>query len=337
MLYIRTDMNRQIASGHLMRCLTIAKELKKRGEDVTFLLADEEAYAFVSEQGFPCHVLGTNWSDCESELKVLKPYLREVGAEILLVDSYFVTPNYFRELKSFVKTAYIDDLNRSKYDLDLLICYAPYYRKFRLEEQYPASTRLLLGPSFFPLRESFLHLGEKRISRQVEKVLLLSGGTDGGVLEYFTDILLAQGIHSLDIVCGILSDSYAVLCDKYASVPGVRVFRAKKEIAHLMSTADLAITAGGTTLYELCACGTPSISYVFADNQRDNVRAFEEMGLIPCAGDIRIDNIAERTKDILLNFGYEQRKERSVRMRSLFDGRGAARIADELLHFAEHS
>ena len=57
MLYIRTDMNRQIASGHLMRCLTIAKELKKRGEDVTFLLADEEAYALVSEQGFPCHVL----------------------------------------------------------------------------------------------------------------------------------------------------------------------------------------------------------------------------------------------------------------------------------------
>ena len=63
-----------------------------------------------------------------------------------------------------------------------------------------------------------------------------------------------------------------------------------------MKKADIAISAGGTTLYELCACGTPTISYSFADNQLDNVEQFQKDELIDYAGDVRKTNIFENVK-----------------------------------------
>ena len=59
-----------------------------------------------------------------------------------------------------------------------------------------------------------------------------------------------------------------------------------------MKKVDVAISAGGTTLYELCACGTPTISYSFADNQLNNVKQFDEDGIIPYAGDVRYEDIS---------------------------------------------
>ena len=63
------------------------------------------------------------------------------------------------------------------------------------------------------------------------------------------------------------------------------------DMAALMSTCDLAFSAGGTTLYELCAVGVPSVSFSMADNQLPGVKAFDDANLIPWAGDIRDNEI----------------------------------------------
>ncbi len=98
-----------------------------------------------------------------------------------------------------------------------------------------------------------------------------------------------------------------------------------------MREADLAISAGGTTLYELCACGTPSISYSVADNQFGNVRAFDREGLISCAGDIRSGTVPEMLGKLIAAFDRNERSARSERMRHVVDGRGADRIAEALI------
>ena len=100
--------------------------------------------------------------------------------------------------------------------------------------------------------------------------------------------------------------------------------------------ADVAVSAGGTTLYELCACGTPTITYSCADNQLNNVLQFQEDGLMAYAGDIRNTNIFKKTEALLkrLDDSYQLRKECSEKMQGLVDGNGSIRIAEELIKFS---
>ena len=105
-----------------------------------------------------------------------------------------------------------------------------------------------------------------------------------------------------------------------------------------MEEADLAVSAGGTTLYELAAMGVPTITYSFADNQLRNVYQFMEDDLMDYAGDGREEkNIVKETdisvEERILKFYHlydrdrEMRKERSRRLQQMIDGKGAERIA----------
>ena len=50
MFYIRADGNEKIGMGHIMRCLTVADALRKQGEEVLFLTADEKPVKFIEER-----------------------------------------------------------------------------------------------------------------------------------------------------------------------------------------------------------------------------------------------------------------------------------------------
>ena len=99
-----------------------------------------------------------------------------------------------------------------------------------------------------------------------------------------------------------------------------------------MRLADIVVSAGGTTLYELCACGTPTISYAFADNQLNNVEKFDEDGIIRYAGDARYTDIVPAVKKLLTKYdSREYRQELSTRMQDVVDGKGAERIVRALI------
>ena len=98
---------------------------------------------------------------------------------------------------------------------------------------------------------------------------------------------------------------------------------------------DIAITAGGTTLYELCATGVPSIAFTMADNQVDFTKSFHEHEAICYVGDARSDNalarnLAARLFSILPDKALRTRL--SANARKLVDGRGAERIADAIIN-----
>lgn len=170
---IRCDANSIIASGHMMRCLTIAKELVRLGESVTFFVADNESKslydAYVDDLGASIDVvvLGTNWQDMEVELEVLIPELRKRNIDRLLVDSYKVTVPYFERLKEICPVVYLDDLNEDTYPVDMLINYSGYYKSLGYEEAYKNTcghqgqpSKLLLGLQYAPLREQFYHYSD---------------------------------------------------------------------------------------------------------------------------------------------------------------------------------
>ena len=189
MLYIRTNMNSTIATGHVMRCLSIADAAKELGEEVTFILSDTQAVSYISEKGCQTIILNRDWNDLESELSILKSVILKNQISSILVDSYEVTEGYLRELSKLTKVIYIDDLNRFIYPVNMLICYANYFEKFEYPQNY-VNTKLCLGTMYMPLRKVFANIPKKQIKEKTENLLLLSGGND----EYHTLLSILEAI-----------------------------------------------------------------------------------------------------------------------------------------------
>lgn len=342
MLYIRTDMNSVIASGHVMRCLSIADAAKELGEKVIFILADEQAVSLVEKRGHETLVLHTKWDDMESELPVLNNIIVEREIASILIDSYRVTEEYLKKLSKVTGIIYLDDLNAFHYDVDAIICYANYWEKFKYSSNYP-DVKLYLGPQYMPLRKEFQNIEDKVIREKVETLLLMSGGNDekhilAGVLEEIDTV----AFRNITVICGRYYEGYEQLVNKYKNCENICIYQAVTDMEKYMQEADLAVSAGGTTLYELCACGTPTISFSLADNQFDNVKKFAEDDIIDYAGDVRYDNVIENVTKMIVEYkdDKELRQERSRKMRSIVDGKGARRIAEawmKLIHGASLS
>ena len=140
-ILIYTDGNTDIATGHLMRCLSVACALRELGGRAEFAVSDEAsadllASFFPKGNGFPVHILHADYRKPETALKALTQLLTRGPApspasdgpeqksfSALLIDSYFVTQDFLEALRSMVKTAYIDDLYAFDYPADLVINY----------------------------------------------------------------------------------------------------------------------------------------------------------------------------------------------------------------------
>lgn len=326
-------MNDTIATGHVMRCLAIADAAKSLGEDTTFILADEQAVKILDERGYSYIILHTPWNHMETELPVLQKVIKEKKIKRLLVDSYQVTEIYLKTLREILQVLYIDDLNAFRYPVDGVICYANYWEKFHYKENYQ-EVKLYLGTKYAPLRKVFSNCEKKEMKSQVENVLILSGGTDRyDILNQMLKKIDSKKYQQIDVICGIYYLKYNELKEQYSKMENIYFHHAVYNIEEYMKKADVVISAGGTTLYELCACGTPTISYALADNQLENVKKFAEDGIIDYAGDVRIDNVVENIETLLEKYHYnvELRREKSRRMQQLVDGRGALRIAKVMM------
>lgn len=333
MLYIRVDMNRIIATGHIMRCLAIANAAKRLGEDVTFILADGQAVELLEQHGHRTIIMNTQWNDMESELPVLNRLIEKHKIERILIDSYQITEKYLKILSAMVQTYYIDDLNAFLYPVNNIICYANYWEKFKYAERYQ-KTGLLLGTKYVPLRQEFCECGKKDISIRVKNLLLLSGGTDKyGIFHQILNRLNLDEYSQINVICGRFDMQYEKLKELESFYGNVKIYRSVVDIEKFMKEADIVISAGGITLYELCAVGTPSISYSIADNQLDNVKKFQDDGIIDYAGDVRKDDVAGNIERYLQLYNSNQklRQERSKEMQKLVDGKGALRIAKVLI------
>lgn len=330
------DMNQTIATGHVMRCLSIAEAARDNGVDAVFILADIQAEELIQSKQFRTIVLNSTWNDLEKELPNLLDLIAKENIETLLVDSYYVTEKYLATLNLVTSVAYIDDLNSFHYPVDTLIAYANYWKKMNYEENYP-DTKLLLGCSYVPLRKEFQNLPPKLIRANVENLLILTGGSDNlGISENILDHLRLGQYRNINVICGRYFEQFDYLKAKYSSCKNVHLHKAVDNIIDYMLDADVAISAGGTTLYELCATGTPTITYSFADNQLDNVRQFAEDGIMRYAGDIRYDKVYENMQTVVESYQEKSyRNQISTQMKKLIDGQGAARVINQLFQVNE--
>lgn len=336
-LMIRVDTNNFIATGHVMRCLSIADAAVSAGCQVLFVSADDNGKDIVRSRGFNYLSLDTVWNEMEKEIDKLYGEIYTFNPDFILVDSYYVTEKYLGQLKKACKVAYIDDLNSFIYPCDILICYANYYKKFLYDEKYTTTTMRLLGCLYTPLRKAFSLVCEKEVYHNVCEVLIMSGGTD--LFHFIRDFLdkvmqtnsVLSNVH-ICAVCGRYNEDYVKLSKMYKDSNNIEVVMSVENIEEYMERADIAVSASGTTLYELCACGVPTICYTFADNQLDNAMSFENDDIMIYAGDLRKSGTIDKVFDSVINLmkNYDKRVAMSKKMRELVDGHGAERIVEEL-------
>ena len=333
MFYIRVDANKAIATGHVMRCMAIAKQMEVLGEPCTFIAADENARELIEENGFQFVCLNTKWDELDEEIDTLLSMIHKKNIKVLLVDSYSVTKDYLEKINHSTKLVYIDDINRFSYPVHTVINYGIHYKEFNYEiedNNRSNSKQYLLGCDYIPLREEF----KKRVTPKRDKItnlLITTGGTDpynmAGNLIKFLDTSKYQ----LHIVSGKLNTHYNELISLAKENENVFVYTNVKNMSDLMLLSDIAISAAGTTIYELCACGVPTISFSFADNQVKGAKELGKRKIVDYAGDLRngIESCLKNIESMLCNLEQNKvlRDEISDRMQAFVDGNGAMRIA----------
>lgn len=338
MIGIRTDANDKIAMGHLVRCMSIARQLRKKHLEVVFILSENNAEEFIIENGFRLICLNNHYDEKEQELASLLELVRREKIDRLLIDSYEVTNEYMRRLKEICKTVYIDDYNQFKYPVDMIVNYT-YGADFEL---YRANgykrEQILLGSKYVPLRPEFAQ-SRIMIKQDIKSVFLSTGGTD----HYNVMVCLLKKLQKSqlkDVIKYVITGKFykykeelATLCKQDSTICN---YHDIQDVHSIMCKSDLAITAGGTTLSELCACGIPTICLSIADNQHSGIKAYAKAEMIFYAGDIR-DKKDKTLENVVcmaeyLNSNEAVRKKMGEKAKKVVDGKGASRIADEILN-----
>ncbi len=317
-ILIKTDGNSRIASGHIRRCLSIAEILKEKGASVSFWFSDEESPGILDRF--------TGSSDSF-------PYMMEKPAEkyeFLLLDSYSISESEFSGYRKYAaKTGYIDDLRCFDPDVDLLINYDP----DPPEDLYHAPVKLL-GTAYAPLRKQFAGPSIE-IKEKAKRILVSTGGTDP--YHILTGLLnnADPSLQYMAVIGAVFDAGYRSELQRLAEVrKNITLCENVSDMAGLMRSCDIAVTAGGTTLYELCACGIPSIVFTMADNQLEFTESFYKRNAIWYEGDARKDpalltHILSRINLIISD--QDSRRIKSDTAHAMVNGTGSFSIADAIL------
>ena len=339
---IRCDGNKRIASGHIKRCLTLARAFADEGASVRILVADEESASLAKDQGFPVVVLNTYYRSPDREISALTKEISEHDTDFLLIDSYFVTREYLQKLRDVIKTGYIDDLHSFVYPVDILLQYSSTGQP--AERARGLASRCLVGTEYAPIRKEFSDPANRMPVRdEVRKILVTTGGSDTNHMAFrITQGFIDMGAPAfrdieLHVVVGRLSDDLPILEALAKRDPRIRIHHDVRDMSALMTASDLALTAGGTTAFELCAVGVPSAMFVYGDDQARVLATLE--GIVAEAG-VATDAIgAEASAQAALKWAAKLsdpdniglRREYSEKMKSVTDGRGARRVARVIL------
>ena len=337
-LYFRVEANTTTAMGHMTRCVSIADGAKKIGIDSVFIVAETCSARLPESKGYKVICLNRRWDDFDGEIPIIEGLIKENNIKTLLVDSYWVSEKYMEAVNKMTRLAYIDDLYEKIWPVSAVINYSVYQELFDYARDYEGK-KLILGTKYFPLRSEYVGLPKRQISGEVKEILVVSGGSDElsfmkTMAEKLIETCSFEGIH-FTFILGPFNKDYNEIMKITSDVTSITVLKSLPTLKEAMLKADVLISAGGTTLYEMAACSLPGIVYILADNQKYNAEGFGRKGLAMYAGDIReketINNIFKYLSKLVDD--RQLRQDMIDRLYELLDGQGATRIAEELCYY----
>lgn len=352
----RADAGLVIGSGHVMRCLTLADELTANGSTCSFVCREHPGNMIehiisrgyrvdalpLSEatvmQGNYSDWIGDDWS---RDAQATRQALHRNEADLLVIDHYGLGERWERATLSASRIVVVDDLASRTHECALLLDQT----LGRTAEDYaklvPASATLLCGSRYALLRPQFAQTRAssifRRAGRPLTRILVSMGGMDqsnvtGAILEILNAIDFDVGI-SIDIVAGAQSPWVNEWHEQAGkSRHSVRVQVGLADMAGLLAETDLAIGAAGSSSWERCCLGVPTIMTTLADNQTTISRALEQSGAATSIGSPQDPLFRVRLEDAIHSlYGSPGKLERMSRAAAqLVDGAGAQRVAFSL-------
>lgn len=316
---IRVEGGELIGMGHVMRTLVLAGELSLNNEVCyicKYSLENENGIVKIESRGFKVYTFK----------KEISEVLSGIDVDLLITDSYDVDENYFEQAKKYVEyTAYIDDIASFECPVDLIVNQNINALDLNYSQEYK-----LLGLKYLMIRDEFKNLPPKPIEKQVKDIMVTVGGSDPAE---FTKVLIRWMVDlnfTFHVIVGPSFKNKEYF--KNIHYDNIR-FYFNPRMSDIMKVCDLAVSASGSSMYELLACGVPVLGVVIADNQLDISKKLENMDLVENLGwygDLDEGSFKSRLIDLCHNCSL--RKERSVRGQKLIDGLGARRIADFIEH-----
>lgn len=266
---IRTDASTKIGSGHVMRCLTIGKKLKKYDIQVKFWMENlpGNLIEYVKQEGFD-------------------NILQEENSDLYIIDHYDIDEKWEKSIIPFTKhIMVIDDLANRKHICELLIDQnaVPNFEK-RYENLVSKDCKKLLGPKYLILRDEFIETRKKVNSRnsKVERLLIFMGGSDPTnetlkILQALSEVNFK--IKCVDVVVGNSNINRKIIED-ICLERGYKFHCQIDYMAQLMKEADFSIGSGGITAWERCFVGLPSSSTIVAENQIESTEYAADLGAV---------------------------------------------------------
>ena len=305
----RVDASLQMGSGHVMRCLTLASALQRRGAECHFICRPHPGNLMqsIAAAGYPVHELAPadgaidppgsvtpahiSWLGVsqDEDARQSGEVLQALRPDWLIVDHYGLDAAWQRLLRPYCgRLMVIDDLADRPHVCDLLLDQTFGRDQADYQALVPENCTLLCGSSNALLRPEFAQhrpasLARRRASARAEQLLISMGGVDQAnataiVLDVLAGLAQASALH-IKVVMGSQAPWLAAVRELAARLPlQVEVLVDQRDMAGLMAQADLAIGAAGSTAWERCCLGLPSIMVVLADNQRAVAAGLESVG-----------------------------------------------------------
>ena len=333
-LYIRADAGAKIGTGHIMRCIALAQAWRDGGGKVIFLshCESDTLCQRIIDEGFDLISVENPHPD-PNDLSQTLAYLKHLSPTWFILDGYHFTPDYQKAIRDAgIRLLIIDDMNHlPHYHADILLNQNIYAES--LWYSCESSTKLLLGAKYVLLRREFLKWRgwDRKIPDVASKVLVTLGGSDpDNVTLKVIQALQKIGIPDLEvkIVVGPSNPHVKSLKDTMSSAPSsVLILENVNNMPELMAWADLAVSGGGSTSWELAFMGVPSVVLVMAENQSVIAEELGRIGIVFNLGwheQVSSSQVAQAVARLLLS--AEARAGMTSRGLNLVDGDGVGRV-----------
>jgi UDP-2,4-diacetamido-2,4,6-trideoxy-beta-L-altropyranose hydrolase len=327
------DAGPTVGGGHVIRSLTLAAALAAEGADCRF--AAPPAVGALLEAFAPAIARTVAASTSSQDLTQAVSGQR---FDAVVFDHYGLAASDHQAMAKGRPTLVIDDLADRPLGADLVLDSGPARRSQDYDGLVPETARLLLGPQYAPVRPEFAELRPGALARRggegVGRVLVAMGLSDvGGVTERVLERLRPRvNGAGIDVVLGAGSPSLAGLNRIARRDERLALHVDSPDMAWLTANADFAVGAAGSSAWERCALGLPSLMVVLADNQRAAAKALVErqaaLAIDATASDF--DAAFDRGVTRLMT-DPDLRRRLSQASAEVCDGLGAPRAAEAFL------
>lgn len=330
---IRADGGNNIGMGHIMRCMAISKELLERNIEVIFIskFCEEVNFIFTNQDIKFVNICSNNLDD---EILEIEKVIKNNNIDCLITDSYNLSDDYLFKMKKIVRLLIsIDDNSLYNYPSDIIINGNIYAKDLDYSN---IKSKLLLGTDYCILRDDFKNDSDYYIRENVEKILITMGGSD---INNFTDYIL-QSIKDIslriDVVIGPGFRNISDLEAKYRKYLNINFIHNPSNMKGLMLKTDIAISASGSTIYELSSIGVPTIVISQAENQlmaSNKVAEYDMMIDLGYYINVRKEDIKKSVNYLISN--YDKRLSMNINCKKNIVKNGVKNIVDEIMNFKE--